>query len=428
MSDDGAARNWAGNVAFERARLHRPGSVADIRRLVREARGAGRRVRVLGTGHSFNAIADTPGDQLSLRDLPRRIDVDRERGRVSVPAGLRYGEVTPQLHAAGLALHNLGSLPHINVAGACATGTHGSGEGNGNLATAVAAVELVNADGDVVVLDRDAGPEVAAFPGSVVALGCLGVVTRLELDVRPAFDVVQHVFDGLSHDALLGNLDDVLGAGYSVSVFTRWPDPPVHHVWVKSLADGRPAPDLTPLGAVAADGPRHPVPGMPVDHATRQLGVPGPWHERLPHFRLEFVPSAGDELQSEYFVDRVNGAAALAALADVRDVVSPVLHVSEIRTIAADALWLSEAYGRETLAFHFTWISDAAAVAPAVTAVEAALAPFAPRPHWGKVFTLPPADVRGRYERLPDFAALRARLDPAGMFGNAFTDRYLGLP
>jgi xylitol oxidase len=251
-------------------------------------------------------------------------------------------------------------------------------------------------------------------------------VTALELDVGPAFEVEQTVWDGLPHENLVGALDEVLAAAYSVSVFTRWQDPPVHQVWVKRRGGDPWTADLAALGARPADGPRHPVPGMPVENCTQQLGVPGPWHERLPHFRLEFTPSSGEELQSEYLVPRELGAEAVEAVAAVRGIVGPVVQISEIRAVAADDLWLSPASGRDSVALHFTWISDARAVAPAVAAVEEALAPFEARPHWGKVFTTPPGVVRSLYPRFADMLALVAETDPEGKLRNAWTDRVLG--
>jgi xylitol oxidase len=414
--------NWAGNVTFGARNLHRPASVAQLQRLV----AGSDRVRALGTAHSFSRIADSTGDQVSVAGLPPVIELDAQRAAVRVAGGVRYGELAIALHAAGYALGNLGSLPHISVAGACATGTHGSGVGNGNLATAVSAIELVTAGGDLATLHRGDGDGDGDgdFAGAVVGLGALGIVTALTLDVLPTFHMRQYVYDDLPFGQLVEHADEILAAGYSVSLFTDWAGPRFNQVWRKLLA-GDPAPPARWLGATLADGPRHPVAGMPVANCTEQLGVPGPWHERLPHFRLEFTPSAGDELQSEYLLPREQAIGALTAVAGVGDRVSPVLLISEIRTVAADDLWLSPSYRRDSVAIHFTWIADPDAVAPAVAAVEAALAPFAARPHWGKVFGVAPDDLRPRYERLADFQRLRQRYDPAGKFGNELVDRYV---
>ncbi|BCJ74298.1 putative xylitol oxidase [Catellatospora sp. IY07-71] len=406
--------NWAGNVVFGAARLHRPTTVDELRAAVAGAR----RVRALGTGHSFNRIADTPYDLVATTRLPRVMDLDSARATVRVSAGTRYGELAPHLHKHGFALPNLGSLPHISIAGAVATGTHGSGDRNGNLATAVSGIELVTADGELTTIGGD------VLPGSVVSLGALGVVTALTLDLVPTFDVRQRVYEDLPRASLEGHFEEVFGAAYSVSLFTRWRGPDIEQVWVKQLAD-EPAPPAELFGARPADGPRHPIVTMSPVNCTAQLGEPGPWHERLPHFRLDFTPSAGDELQSEYFLPRERALEAFAALDGIAARIAPVLQVSEIRSIAADGLWLSEAYGRDSIAFHFTWIADDAAVAPVVAAVEDRLVPLGARPHWGKLFGVDPAAVRAQYPRLPHFTDLATRLDPDGRFRNAFLDRYL---
>lgn len=420
----GQLTNWAGNVAFQATRLHRPATVAELQSVVATAD----RVRALGAGHSFSRIADTTGVLVSVAGLPRVLDIDRDRAQVTVSAGTRYGELVPHLHEAGFALHNLGSLPHISIAGACATGTHGSGDRNGNLATAVAALELVTADGELVTLTRqDDGED---FRGAVVGLGALGVVTRLTLDLVPAFAVAQYVYDDLPVEQFAEHHAEIMSAGYSVSLFTTWRGERIDQVWLKRRVDQ--ADGWTPqprwFGARRADAARHPLPGMSPEHCTEQLGVPGPWHTRLPHFRLEFTPSSGEELQSEYFVPRRHLADALAALAGMRERIAAVLQVSEIRTVAADELWLSPAHQRDSAALHFTWIADTDAVLPVLAELEERLAPFEPRPHWGKLFVTAPETLRDRYPRYADYAALIRRFDPTGKFRNDLLDRYFPTP
>ncbi|GAA3773161.1 FAD-binding protein [Micromonospora maritima] len=400
--------NWAGNVRWSARERHRPTSVDEVRRLVAGAD----RVRAVGTGHSFNRLGDTAGTQITLAGLPPTVALDPDRRTVTVAAGVRYGDLATALHHQGYALRNLASLPHISVAGSVATATHGSGPANGNLATAVAALDLVTADGDLLTVDRT-DPR---FAGLVVNLGALGVVTRLTLDVVPTFEVRQYVRLGLPREAL----DEALDAAYSVSVFTGWRSDRFDQVWIKQDADQAPPP-ADWLDTVAADTPRHPVPGMSPEHCTAQLGEAGPWHERLPHFRLGFTPSSGDELQSEWHVARADAAAALAALDPVAGRIAAVLQVCELRTVAADELWLSPNFRRDTLAVHFTWVGDPVAVAPVLAEVEQRLAPFAPRPHWGKLFERDPAAA---YPRHGDFQALLRELDPAGKFRTAEMDVY----
>ncbi|MCW2878282.1 MAG: FAD-binding protein [Sphaerisporangium sp.] len=430
--------NWAGNVAFRAGHVDLPSSVQELRTLVT----GNAKVRVLGSGHSFNDIADSRGALVSLDGLPAGVEIDSASSTVRVAASVRYAELGRHLHDKGYAVHNLASLPHISVAGSCATATHGSGDANGNLATAVSAIEMVTADGDIVVLSRDRDGD--RFQGAVVGLGALGVVVSLTLDIVPSFDVRQYVYEGLPVEVLDDHFTDVASSAYSVSMFTDWRTSRIDQVWIKERLDGpsseerfdgaissggldgptaSPVPSL--FGATPADGPRHPVPGVSAVHCTQQMGVPGPSFERLPHFRPDFTPSAGEELQSEYMVPRRHAVQALRALEGLRDRIAPVLRISEIRTIASDQLWLSPCYGRDTVAFHFTWIKDLPAVLPVLGMIEERLAPFEPRPHWGKLFTMPPEALRSQYERLPDFQALARRYDPAGRFTNEFIGKYV---
>ena len=310
------------------------------------------------------------------------------------------------------------------MAGACATGTHGSGPANQNLSAAVTGLELVTADGNIVELNR--GDD--AFGGAVVHLGALGAVTRLILELVPSFEVSQRVYEGLPLDVLDDHFGEIMAAGYSVSMFTDWRAPRLTQLWIKSLAEDGPPPvtEESWFTATPAPAARNPVPGLSAANSTAQLGEPGPWFERLPHFRPEFTPSAGDELQTEYLLPAEHAVDAVHALQRAGDRIAPVLRISEIRTIAGDDLWLSPAYRQANVAFHFTWLPDIAAVLPVVTLVEQHLAPFGPRPHWGKIFTTPAADLHASYDRLPDFLDLARHYDPAGKFRNAYTARYLG--
>jgi alditol oxidase len=406
-------RNWAGNYTYGAARVHRPATIDQLREIV----AAAGRIRVLGTRHSFTGIGDSD-ELVSLASLPADVAVDRAAGTVSLGAGMTHGELARVLGEEGLALHTLASLPHISVAGAVATATHGSGDAVGNLATAVAGIELVTSGGELVTASRG-DPD---FDGLVVGLGALGAVTRITLDVEPAYEVRQRVFEGLAWNVLHERFDEITASGYSVSVFTRWGDD-VDQVWVKSRVTDAPEvvrPDL--FGARAATVDRHPILGIDPVNCTAQLGRPGPWSERLPHFRMGFTPSAGDELQSELLLLRAHAAAAIEAVRVLADRVRPVLQVSEIRTVAADRLWMSPQYGRDTVAIHFTWEPQPEAVMAVLADVEAALAPFDARPHWGKLFV---ADAGPLYERLPDFAALAERLDPRAAFRNAWLEAHV---
>lgn len=408
--------NWAGTHRYRAHRLHRPGTIGELQELLARVP----RVRVLGSRHSFTDIADSD-ELVSLERLPADVTVDRAAGTVSFTGPVRYGDLAGKLAGEGLALENLASLPHISVAGAVATATHGSGDANGNLATAVAALEVVTSGGEIVRAAR--GDE--AFDGMVVGLGALGAVTRVTLDVRPAYEVRQRVYEGLAWDALSARFDAITALGHSVSVFTRWGGA-TDQVWVKSVVADAPedAPDDL-FGARPATVDRHPILGIDPENCTPQLGRPGPWSDRLPHFKMGFTPSAGDEIQSEFVVARGRAIDAIEAVRGLADRVAPVLQVTEIRTIAADALWLSPQYGQDTVAIHFTWKPDPGAVARVLEDVEAALAPYGARPHWGKTFLAGADAIAPLYERLPDFRALAERLDPRGAFRNAWLERHV---
>jgi len=395
--------NWAGSYEYRARTIHEPDTVEQLQAIV----AAAPRIRVLGSRHTFSDIADSD-ELVSLARLPADVTVDGTS--VTVGGAVRYGELAPVLDEAGLALHNLASLPHIAVAGAVATATHGSGDRNGNLAAAVAALELVTASGEIITTARGD----ADFDGMVVNLGALGAVTRVTLDAEPIYEVRQRVFEGIGWPALLEHYDAVTATGYSVSVFTLWGD--TSQVWVKSRDDG----PTELLGHPAATEDRHPIPGIDPVNCTAQRGVPGPWWDRLPHFRMGFTPSAGEELQSEFHVPRRHAAAAIEAVRALADRIQPILQVTEIRTIAADRLWLSPQYERDSVAIHFTWRRDPEAVERVLVDVEAALAPFDARPHWGKLFLHAPPHPRG-----DDFLALAARLDPDGKFHNDWFARHV---
>jgi xylitol oxidase len=413
--------NWAGNISYSTDRLREAASVEQVQSLVR----AQDKVKVLGTRHCFNSIADSRYNLLSLKPMHEAVAIDPDARKVTVDAGITYGQLCPYLDSKGFALHNLASLPHISVAGACSTATHGSGEKNGNLATAVSGLEMITAAGDLVKLSRNADGEV--FRGAVVGLGALGVITRITLDIQPTYAMRQYVFEDLPLAQMKDHFDAIEASGYSVSLFTDWQKQRFSEVWIKSrVGDGQAfAAPQEFFGAKLAVRNLHPIAELSAENCTEQMGVPGPWYERLPHFRMGFTPSAGKELQSEYFVPRRNAVDAILAVERLRDQVTPHLLISEIRTIAADELWMSTCYRQPSVTIHFTWKPDWPAVRRLLPVIEKALSPFQPRPHWGKLFTLPPAEVRSRYERLGQFIELAAKYDPKGKFRNDFLNTYV---
>jgi alditol oxidase len=400
-------KNWAGNYQYRASRVHLPKSVADVQEVVKSCS----HLRVLGTRHSFNGIADSAEDQVSLENLDR-ILLDQKARTVTVGAGVTYGELSPYLYQNGFALHNLASLPHISVAGACATATHGSGNKNGNLATAVSALEIVTASGEIITLPRE------RLSGAVVGLGGLGVVTKLTLDVQPAFDMKQVVYENLSFSRLEGHLDEIFASGYSVSLFTDWQAHRATQVWIKTRIDSEVHSEF--FVAKLAPKKLHPLPGLPAENCTEQLGIPGPCYERLPHFRMNFTPSSGDELQSEYFVPRDKAYQAILAVEKLRDHVTPHLLISELRTIDADDLWMSPCYKRPAMTIHFTWKPEWPVIKDVLPMIEEQLAPFDSRPHWGKLFTMEPSRLQSQYAKLPDYKALLEHYDPSGKFRNEY--------
>lgn len=412
--------NWAGNYRYYAPNLEAPRTLEELQQTVRKAAHC----KALGTRHSFQGIADTAGTQISLEHF-QKITLRPESSQVTIGSGVRYGDLSAWLAARGYALHNLASLPHISVAGACATATHGSGLKNGNLSTAVEAIRFVTADGTIAKLSRAADPEL--FPGAVVALGALGVVFELTLHIEPPFQIAQTVYENLPFAALKDHLLDIFGAAYSVCLFTEWQHGLATQAWVKRRigADTLPAAHQDFYGAPAATRHHHPLAGHEHVHCTQQLGVSGPSHERLPHFRMEFTPSSGAEMQSEYFVPVESGYAAMHAIERLRDRITPHLFVSELRTIAADDLWMSPCYQRTSLAVHFTWKPHWEQVRQILPEIEAALLPLGARPHWGKLFTLPAQSFLPSYGRLGAFKNLCREYDAAGKFRNEFLDRTL---
>jgi xylitol oxidase len=408
--------NWAGNLEYGTDHLYAAKSLEQVQEFVKKQA----KLKVLGSRHCFNNIADSKDGFLSLKPLDEIVSLDAQARTVTVDGGITYGQLAPLLHEKGFALHNLASLPHISVAGACSTATHGSGEKNGNLATAVSGLELVTASGDVVKLSRQRDGDF--LKGAVVGLGALGVITKVTLDIQPAYLMRQHVYEGLPFAAMKEHFDEIQASAYSVSLFTDWQNGRFSEVWLKSRVEKGQTSEAKPefFGAKLATKNLHPIAELSAENCTEQMGVPGPWYERLPHFRMGFTPSAGKELQSEYFVPRQHAVEAILAIERLRDQITPHLLITEIRAIAADDLWMSPCYKQPCVTIHFTWKQDWPAVSKLLPAIEKELAPFQARPHWGKLFTTSPKELRAIYTKMPQFIALAAKFDPQGKFRNHF--------
>jgi len=409
-------KNWAGNLTYSTDHVQYPKSVAEVQQLITKLP----KLRALGTRHCFNTIADSKDDLVSTRDLNKVIAIDAKNHTVTVEGGIKYGELAPYLHQHGYALHNLASLPHISVAGSITTATHGSGIKNGNLSSAVTGLEIVIADGSVVHLSKATDPE--KLNAAVVGLGALGIITKVTLQIQSTYNMRQRVFLKLPMSQLKLHFEEIMSAGYSVSLFTDWQSDSINEVWIKSRMDEKDHNQPEFYGAKAATKNLHPIIDHSAESCTDQMGVPGPWYERLPHFKMGFTPSSGKELQSEYFVPLKHAVEAIEAVSKLGKQIGPHLFITEIRTIAADNLWMSPCHNQTSVTIHFTWKQETEAVMKLLPLIEKELAPFNPRPHWGKIFTIEPKVLESRYEKLADFKKLVAEYDPKAKFRNGFLD------
>ncbi|WP_194776942.1 D-arabinono-1,4-lactone oxidase [Pararhodonellum marinum] len=412
--------NWAGNLVYGTDKVSYPEQLAEIQKIIRKQP----KLKALGTRHCFNTIADSQHFLLAMQNRDKVLNLDKQAKTVRVEGGIKYGTLAPYLEERGFALANLASLPHISVVGGCITATHGSGMENGNLATAVSELEMVTADGELVRLSRSKDE---AFYGAVVSLGALGVVTEITLDLKPSFQVKQFVFEHLPFEQLYPNFDAIMGAAYSVSLFTDLQSDQVNEVWIKTLAKG--GKDFAGMsaffGGKAATRNLHPIADLSAENCSEQMGVPGPWFDRLPHFRMGFTPSSGKELQSEYFVPHHHAVEAIRAVKKLSAKIGPHLFISEIRSIKGDELWMSPCYRQDSIAIHFTWKQEVEAVQGLLPMIEKELEPFGVRPHWGKLFTISPEKLKASYPKWEDFKNLVATYDPSGKFRNDFLEKYL---
>jgi len=408
-------KNWSGTLTYGTQNVFAPRNIQEVQHIIK----SNAKIQAQGTRHCFNTIADNENALLSTANLNQVIELDTHRRTVTVEAGIKYGELAPWLQQRGSALRNLASLPHISVGGSIATATHGSGIKNTNLSAAVTGLEMVIADGSIVRFSKADNADL--LNATVVGLGALGVVTKITLSVVPDYSVCQHVYLDMPLEALNDHFFDIISAGYSVSLFTNWANEFIQEVWVKSVTNTGDIQHRTDFyGAIPATQNMHPIPGIGAEHCTEQMGIAGAWHDRLPHFKMGFTPSSGEELQTEYFVPIHNAVDAIMAVSRLGAQINPYLLTSEVRTIAKDELWMSPCYQQDTVAIHFTWKQDWGAVQKLLPIIERELEPYQPRPHWGKLFTMHPDILRSRYAKLDDFKQLAKTHDPSGKFVNSF--------
>ncbi|HZY82019.1 MAG TPA: FAD-binding protein [Cyclobacteriaceae bacterium] len=403
--------NWAGNIDYSSENLHEPATVEELREIILKEK----KIRPQGTSHSFNGIDNSTAGFVRLLKMNQVVSLDETNMTVTVQAGMRYGDLARYLEPKGYALHNLASLPHISIGGAIATATHGSGVNNGSLTTAVQSMKVMNAAGELTEIP------------ATVHLGSLGVVTEVTLKIQPTFQLRQWVFQYLPMSSLKDHFEEIMGSGYSVSLFFDWASENINQVWVKKKVTPEDPGDAPKdfFGAKVAPKDLHPIETIPAVNCTPQMGVAGPWHERLPHFKMDFTPSAGEELQAEYFVPKANGYAAIEAVYALRDKVSPLIQITEVRSIAADNIPMSPFRNQDSIAIHFTWKKNWEGVRAVLPLIEAALEQYNVKPHWGKLFTLKPSVLQSKYEELPEFKAIMKQGDPDGKFRNEFIDKNL---
>jgi len=411
-------KNWAGNLEYSTSKIDYPKSLEEVQQLVKKYS----KLKVLGTRHCFNTIADSKYNFISLREMKKIVSLDANAKTVTVEGGIKYGELCPWLNDKGFALHNLASLPHISVAGAITTATHGSGVRNKNLCGPVEALEIVTADGDVINFSKKDGEK---FYAAVVGLGAIGVITKVTLNIQPTFMMRQWVYIKMPLQQIKEHFDEIVSSGYSVSLFTDWQNESINEVWIKSLVDDASNAEAKKdfFGAAPATKNVHPIIELPAENCTEQMGVPGTWYERLPHFKMGFTPSSGKELQAEYFVPHEHAVEAIQAIQKMGKEIGPHLFISEIRTIDADDFWMSTCYKQPSVTIHFTWKQEWNAVSKLLPAIEKELAPFNAKPHWGKLFTMSPSTLASRYQKMNDFKKVVAEFDSKGKFRNEFLEK-----
>jgi xylitol oxidase len=410
-------KNWAGNLTFSAKEFIEIDNISKLQQVVSNSQG----VKVLATGHSFNAIGDTKYTLISLKNLSNGIEIDSQNAQALIPAGMSYADAARYLESNGWAFSNMASLGEVTIAGAISTGTHGSGSNNGVLSTSVVGLEIVLGSGELITIDESNSEE---FAGFVISLGSLGVFTKIKMKIVPSFSVKQFVYENIGIQAVAENFDTVFNSAYSVSYFSNWAKNSTGQIWMKFLDDSS-SDNLSDnwLGANQAKAKQHPVKINNPDPCTDQLGISGKWLYRLPHFKLDSSPASGDEVQTEYLVDRKYVNEYIQDLRTIGDEIAPRVYATEIRTIKSDELWLSGAYQRETVGFHFTWKKSDTLV-DFLPRIEEILGKHDGRPHWAKLFSVKSDELSARYPKYSNFEALLKKYDPKKKFRNKFIDQY----
>ena len=439
--DDGTWRNWAGNQVAHPVRIERPRSEEEVVGLVRSAAAEGRKVRVVGAGHSFSAIAVTDEVLVTLDDFASVVSLDRDSGLARVEAGMRLFNLNPLLDVAGLAMPNLGDIAYQSVAGAIATSTHGTGLGFQSIAAGVVGLRMVTADGSVLVCDEQQNPEMLQV--ARVGLGALGIVTEVTLQCVPAFNL-QAREEVMNIDDLLSNFDEFAENTDHTEFFWM---PHTKNALLKrnTRTQEEPPPPRNRRHAARRKWKHFKNKELLENVAFGAMNHLGRLRPSLvPRFNAMMVPDEGSAnyittsyevfasprrvhfYEMEYAVARQDGLEAfrqVQALIDTLD--HPVSFPLEVRVLGADDISLSTASGRDTIyiavhMFHGTEYEQY------FRGVEAIMNQFEGRPHWGKLHYQTAETLAGRYPRWGEFQALRSRLDPSGMFTNEEITKVLG--
>jgi FAD-linked oxidoreductase len=432
-------RNWAGNQAMAPAVVERPASTEQVTDVVSRATAAGRRVKAIGSGHSFTGIGLTDGVLLDLSRLSGVLAVDRDAHRVTVGAGTTLRRLNADLAALGLGLTNMGDVDRQTAAGAISTGTHGTGRSSGAIATQVVALELVLADGSVVTCSPSSHS--GLFSAARVALGALGVLTAVTLQAEPAF-LLRAVERPRPLEEVLDGFDDFVAA-HDHAEFFWFPHTDVALTKANDRVDGPAAPLPRPRALLEDE-----VLGNGVFGAVCRLGAARP--ALVPRLNRVAARTMGERTytapapdvftsprrvrfrEMEYAVPRADLVPVVRELRGLPE--RERLRVSfpvEVRVAPADDVPLSTASGRDTayVAVH-VYAGEAAPRAggldPWLATAERVVDAVGGRPHWGKLHSQDASTLRPRYPGFDAFLALRDRLDPAGAFSNAYLDRVLG--
>ena len=410
-------QNWAKNITFSSQNYIEIENLTQLQKVIESSN----KLKVVGTSHSFSEIADTTGTLISLKNLDSEIEIDEKSQTVKVSAGTSYANLAKYLEKNGWALSNLASLGEISIAGAVMTGTHGSGSNNKVLSDSVVAIEMILSSGDKFVIDRK---NFAQFSGFVVSFGALAVFTKLTLKIVRSFSVKQVVYENVPIQSVLENFNEIFDRPYSASYFSNWSPKNTGQIWMKFLDDDKyPELQSKAYGGNLALSNQHPVKVNDPGNCTEQMGVAGKWLFRLPHFRLNSSPASGDEVQTEYLVDRDHVQGYINELTKIGEDIAARVYATEIRTISSDDLWLSGAYGRETVGFHFTW-KKSPEVKDFLPEIENILGKNNGRPHWGKLFSTPRAQLIDRYPMYEEFRQLIQKYDSGNKFRNKFIEQY----